>query len=70
MTLREFIEMLDELIAVETDDLVVKKTRVDKNKITITLRDETEFVLTIEEGWKYARRKNSRHNRGSSFEFG
>ena len=49
MKLHEFVEMLDELITVDTDEGVIEETSITDNKITVTLYDKTKLIVTVEQ---------------------
>ena len=49
MSMQEFIEILDELIAVDTEDGLIKDTYTDDNTITVNMYDGKKFTVSIRE---------------------
>lgn len=49
MNIKEFIDILDELIAVDTDEGLIIDTLVKNNQITVRLKNNTVFTVTIEQ---------------------
>ena len=49
MSIQEFIDIIDELIVVDTDEGLVVNTFVKDNKITVKLKNNTMLTVTIEQ---------------------
>ena len=47
--MQEFVELLDELIAVETDEGLIANTYADGNKIKVILCNNNLFTITVEQ---------------------
>ena len=49
MSMQEFIEILDELIAVDTEEGLVKDTYADESTITVNMFDGKKFTVSVKE---------------------
>lgn len=49
MSMQEFVDILHELIVVDTVEGLVKKASLDEDKITVCMRDGAKFVVSVEE---------------------
>ena len=48
MSIQEFVDILDELIVVDTEEGLVSSTYVKENEITVKFHDKTTLTLKIE----------------------
>jgi len=49
MKVQEFIEILDELITVDTEEGLIEKTSVARNIITVNFHDKTKLTVRVEQ---------------------